>query len=55
MLGIEPLLDFYIPLLGGSGPNVVQKLDLSEGHENDWDRVFDRLPTYLFWEDQVQT
>uniref|UniRef100_A0A2N9GU82 Uncharacterized protein n=1 Tax=Fagus sylvatica TaxID=28930 RepID=A0A2N9GU82_FAGSY len=42
----------YVPLLGGSGPDVVQKFDLSKGHADDWDRVFDRLPTYPFWEDQ---
>jgi hypothetical protein len=53
--GFESLVDAYVPLLGGSGQDVVQELDLSEGHADDWDRVFDRLPTYLFKEDQVKT
>ena len=32
-----------------------KRFDLFEGHADDWDRVFDRLPTYLFQEDQVKT
>jgi hypothetical protein len=27
----------YVPLLGGSGPDIVQDLDLSKGHLDDWD------------------
>jgi hypothetical protein len=55
MIGTESLIDCLCTSFGGLGPNVVQMLDLSNGHLNDWDRVFDGLPTYLFWEDQVQT
>jgi hypothetical protein len=55
VLGTEPLQTAYISLLRGSGPDVIQKLDLFEGHADIWNRVFDRLLTYLFWEDQVKT
>jgi hypothetical protein len=55
MIGTKSLMTAYVPLLGGSGQDVVQDLDLSKGHSDDWDRVFDRLPMYLFWEDQVKT
>jgi hypothetical protein len=43
-LGLTLWWTAYVPLLGGSGLDVVQK-----GCSDDWDRVFDRLPTYLFW------
>jgi hypothetical protein len=48
MIGTESLMDCIHTPLGGLGPDVVQDLDLSKGHSDDWDRVFDGLPTYLF-------
>ena len=45
----------YMPLLGGSSLDVVQEFDLSKDHADDWDWVYNRLPTDLFLEDQVKT
>jgi hypothetical protein len=56
MIKTESLLDCLCTSFGRiRSKRSAKGFDLSKGHADDWDRVFDGLPTYLFWEDQVQT
>jgi hypothetical protein len=55
MIETESLLDYLRTSFGRIRSRRSSRKVLSKVHVDDWDRVFDRLPMYLFWEDQVQS
>ena len=55
MIGTESLIDCLRTSFGRIRSRRNSRVGLSKGHSDDWDRFFNRLPTYLFWEDQVKT
>ena len=55
MIGTESLIDCLRTSSGRIRSKRNSRFDLFKDRSNEWDRVFDRLPTYPFWEDEVQT